>query len=226
MSLLSGSEIQSNFINFPLFRTNVAHTSMPNSMPISSLKICTVWTSDSKPFSFLACNFKSSKEKRRFAFSMLLDIHVLTYAKLQSMEQGRVQVTKVRVNHHRIFVILYPLHLEIDYSMSNPPSMLSYFQTRNAWFVHSPQLYQGTLQSKSVELYHMFSYNQFMRLLGFFSHSHLSNYHFVNKNRSASPYTFVYTRWVPLAITFSFLNNHRFHLLIYLSITSILRVSM
>ena len=63
---------------------------------------------------------------------MLLDIHVLTYAKLQSMEQGRVQVTKVRVNHHRIFVILYPLHLEIDYSMSNPPSMLSYFQTRNA----------------------------------------------------------------------------------------------
>ena len=214
MSLLSGSEIQSNFINFPLFRTNVAHTSMPNSMPISSLKICTVWTSDSKPFSFLACNFKSSKEKRRFAFSMLLDIHVLTYAKLQSMEQGRV------------FVILYPLHLEIDCSMSNPPSMLSYFQTRNAWFVHSPQLYQGTLQSKSVELYHMFSYNQFMRLLGFFSHLHLSNYHFVNKNRSASPYTFVYTRWVALAITFSFLNNHRFHLLIYLSITSILRVSM
>ena len=67
-----------------------------------------------------------------FAFSMLLDMHVVIYAKLQSMEQGRVQITKVKVNHPRIFLILYPLHLEIDYSMSNAPSMLSYFQTRNA----------------------------------------------------------------------------------------------
>ena len=60
----------------------------------------------------------------------------LIYAKLHSMEYGRTQITKVKVNHSRISLALYSLHLQTGYCMSNPPSMLSYFQTRNTSFVH------------------------------------------------------------------------------------------
>ena len=49
---------------FPLFRINAAYLSMPNSMPISSMKIRIVWTSYCKPSSFLAYNLKSSMKRR------------------------------------------------------------------------------------------------------------------------------------------------------------------
>ena len=36
----------------------------------------------------------------------------------------------MKMNHPGIFLDFYRLHLEIDYYMSNSPSMLSYFQIR------------------------------------------------------------------------------------------------
>ena len=51
-------------------------------------------------------------------------------------------------------LVLYPLYLEIDYYMANPTSMLSYFQARNACFVHLPQPFQD---------------NHSMQLIGFSS---------------------------------------------------------
>ena len=84
MTLPSG-KTASNYVISPLFRTNVAHLSMPNSMPVSSLKIRTAWASDSKPFLFLVYNFKSSIKRRWFIFSLLLenwyalsDLHKIT----------------------------------------------------------------------------------------------------------------------------------------------------
>ena len=46
-------------------------------------------------------------------------MHFLGYAKLQSMEDSRVQIqiTKTRVNSSRIFFDLYQLHLENDYNI-------------------------------------------------------------------------------------------------------------
>ena len=115
----------------------------------------------------------------------------------------------------------------IPHFMSNPPSMISYLQTKNAWFVHSSQPYQNTLQSRNVELYHMLSYNQSMRLLGFsFSFTPPELSICKKKIDQLSLYTFVCTPFVPVAKAFSFLNSHRFHLLIYLPTTSILKVSM
>ena len=58
---------------FPLFRTNIAHLSAPNSMQISSRKIQTVWTSESTPLLFLSYNFRSSIKRKRFIFSPLFE---------------------------------------------------------------------------------------------------------------------------------------------------------
>ena len=140
---------------------------MPNSVPISSLKICTVWTSDCKLFSFLAYNFKSSMKRRWFILSLLLRNWYAFSDLLKITVNGIRESTsnKGEGESRWKFLALYPLPLEIAYYMSNPLSMLSYFQTRNALFLHSPQPYQDTLQFRSVELY-MLSYNKFMWLLG------------------------------------------------------------
>ena len=72
MHLSSDNGVSSNFVISPLLGAN-RHLSMPNSMPVSSLKIPTVWTSDSKSFSFLTYSFKSSVKRRWFIFSLLLE---------------------------------------------------------------------------------------------------------------------------------------------------------
>ena len=151
----------------------------------------------------------------------------LVYAKLQSMEDSRAQQTKTRVNPPEIFFDLYPLRLEIDYNIYNLPSMFSYFQARNFWFAHLPQPYQDTLQSTSMEPYHRLSYSQSMWLLDFsFTFAALAVSFCQWTIDDLSRYTFVYTPSLPLEIAFFFLNSHRFHLSVYLSITSILRVSV
>ena len=57
-----------------------------NSMPISSLKICTVWKGDSGPFSFLAHNFKSPK-KRWWIILPLFFENICTFWLIQNYSQ-------------------------------------------------------------------------------------------------------------------------------------------
>ena len=71
MTLPSGNSIPTYFTIFPFSITNIAHFSLPNSIPISSLKTRIVCTNESNPFSLRLYNFKSSINKRLSIFSLL-----------------------------------------------------------------------------------------------------------------------------------------------------------
>ena len=59
-----GNSIPTDFTTFHFSITNIAHFSIPNSIPIPLLKTRTACTNESNPFSFRLYNFKSSINKR------------------------------------------------------------------------------------------------------------------------------------------------------------------
>ena len=70
---------------FPFSIINIAHFSIPNSIPICLLKTRAVWTSKSNSFSLRLYNFKSSINKRPLTFSLLPKISyaALTFLKIE-----------------------------------------------------------------------------------------------------------------------------------------------
>ena len=112
MTFPSGNDIPSNFVIFHFFRTNVAHLSMQ--IPCQ----CHHWISELSeqvtPNHFHSWHttliYPWKENASSFPCYLKIDMHFLTFAKLQPTKWGRAQVTKVRVNHSGIFLALYTLH--------------------------------------------------------------------------------------------------------------------
>ena len=130
------------------------------------------------------------------------------------------------MNHCRIFLTLYPLHLE-NYLLHVKSTLHTFILPQKiAWFVHSPQQYQDTLQSRGETVSYAFLQSIHTTARFFFLIRTSGSIMLSINNRLLVPLHFRLHSCSSKAITFSFLNIHRFYLLIYLAITSILRVNM
>ena len=169
MTLSWDNEIPSSFVIFLLLRTTTAHLLMPNSMAISSLKISTVWTSDSKPFSFLAYKFKSFMNRRWFIFSLLLENwYAFSHVRKITVNRTRQSTNNKDESDSPWNIPRFIPTPPGDWLLHAKSTLHAFILSDKKCLICSlTQPYQDTLQSWSVEQYHMISYNQSMRLLGF-----------------------------------------------------------
>ena len=138
-------------------------------MPISPLKIRTVWKSESKPFSFLAYNFKSSMKRRWFIFSLWLENWYALFELRKITLNGIRQSTNNKIDSESPW--------NIPCFMSTPPRdwLLHVKSPLHAFILSDKKCLicsvtptvsrHSTIQS--VEPFHVLSYNQSMWLLGF-----------------------------------------------------------
>ena len=211
-----GNSIPSDFNIFPFFISNMAHFSIPNCIPISSLNILIVWIREFRVLSLLGNNLRSSMNSRWFIASPFRNSYQVSAALSMCVRSVREIINSkgdtASPCKSLLFISLL-LQISQHHKLVESSSTLSFFPKHLPHFLLCPS-YLSSVSPRSVASCHKLSNNRSLSIPSLSSSSFVlcsEGAFYVCITGPQSLLTFFWIRSALLIISHLFLKNHRFH---------------